>query len=116
MKLTPNWRSLLQMSAVLAVLATGGVLAVITTVLSGAILYGIVMAITSATAVAGGIALSSNPSNLVPHIVMIFAGLGLLVAMSVTQSWGSTKANGIFGSIIGGGALGAGINTINAKA
>jgi hypothetical protein len=112
---TTTQRALLQLAAVLVVLAAAGVLATVTTTLSGSEVYGIITVIAGGTAVAGGLALSATPANYLPHLLLIAAVLGLTVALAVEKVFGSTEVVGVFGFILGGGALGAGSNIVATK-
>jgi hypothetical protein len=115
MTLTALQKSLLQLGAVLAVLAAAGVLAVTTTTLDATQAFGIVGVIAGGTAVAGGIALTATPSNMLPHIVLIAAVLGLMIALAIEGVWGQVEVTGVFTFIIGGGALGAGSSIVTTK-
>ena len=99
--MTTTQRALLQLAAVLVVLAAAGVLATVTTTLSGSEVYGIITVIAGGTAVAGGLALSATPANYLPHLLLIAAVLGLTVALAVEKVFGSTEVVGVFGFILG---------------
>lgn len=115
MTLTPLERSLLQLGAVLVVLAAAGVLAIVTNTITGVQVYAMITVIAGGTAVAGGLALTPEPANLIPHLVLIAAVLGLTVALAVEKVFGSTEVIGVFGFILGGGALGAGSTIVASK-
>lgn len=97
-----------QVAVVLALLAAAGVLATVSNVLTGVQVYAIVSVIAGGAAVAGGIALSST-SNLIPHLILILAVIGLTVAMALEHVFGTVEVTGVFGYILGGGAIGAAI-------
>ena len=113
--MTALQKSLLQLAAVLAVLSAAGVLATVTTTLTGTQVYAMVTVIAGGTAVAGGLALSATPANMLPHLLLIAAVLGLTIALAVQHVFGSTEVTGVFGFILGGGALGAGSNIVATK-
>jgi hypothetical protein len=115
MNLSATNKALLQLAAVLAVLAAAGVLATVTTTLSGTEVYGIITVIAGGTAVAGGLALSATPANMLPHLLLIAGVLGLTIALAVEKVFTSTDVVGVFGFILGGGALGAGSNIVATK-
>jgi len=113
--MTATQRSLLQLASVLVVLAAAGILATVTTTLSGTQVYAIITVVAGGTAVAGGLALSATPSNMLPHLLLIAAVLGLTVALAIEKVFGSTEVLGVFGFILGAGALGAGSNIVATK-
>jgi hypothetical protein len=113
--LSPTVKAMLQLLAVLAVLAAAGILAVVTTTLTGTEVYAIITVVAGGTAVAGGLALSATPANMLPHLLLIAAVLGLTIALAVEKVFGSTEVVGVFGFILGGGALGAGSNIVATK-
>jgi hypothetical protein len=113
--MTPTVKAFLQLSAVLVVLAAAGVLAVTTATLSGTEVYALVGFIAGGTAVAGGIALTATPANVIPHIILILAVLGLTIAMAEKSVFGNAEVTGVFTFIVGGGVLGAGSNIITTK-
>jgi hypothetical protein len=113
--MTPTVKTFLQLAAVLVVLAAAGVLAVTTATLSGTEVYALVGFIAGGTAVAGGIALTATPANVIPHIILILAVLGLTIAMAEKSVFGNAEVTGVFTFIVGGGVLGAGSNIITTK-
>jgi hypothetical protein len=116
MNLTPTQKSLLLLAAVLGVLAAVSVLSVLTTTLSGSDVFMVVGAVAGGTAVAGGIALTSTPANVLPHIILILAVLGLMVALALEHVFGTAEVKGTVAFIVGGGIFGAGSNVTTAKA
>ena len=106
----------MQILAVLAILAAAGVLAVLSHTVSGAQVYTLVAAVLGGTAVVGGIALNLNsPSTVFPHLFVVLAIIGLTIAMALEHIFTSGEVSGIFGMIIGGGAIGAGSSAVSAK-
>ena len=110
MNLTATQKSLLLLGAVLGVLAAAAVLSVFSTTLSGSDVFQVVAALGGGTAVAGGIALTSTPANVYPHLILIAAVLGLTVALALEHVFGATEVKGTLAFIIGGGIFGAGSN------
>jgi len=109
-------KKLISMVAVLAVLAAAGVLAALTTTLNGAEVFALLTVIAGGTAVSGGLALGGTTgANLVPHIVLITAVLGLTVALAILKIFDSGEVTGVFGFILGGGAVGAGSSVTSAQ-
>lgn len=114
--MTPtSLKSFVQLGALLAVLAAAGILATTTSTLSGPQVFAMIGFIAGGTAVAGGLALTSPTTSLIPHLVLILAVLALTVALAVKHVFGSTEVDGVFTFILGGGAVGAGSGIITAK-
>lgn len=112
--MTPR-QSVLPLVAVLALLAGAALLTVVSKTLTGGDVYGLVTVLAGGTAVAGGLALSSSTANIVPHVVLIVAVVGLTVAMALEHVFGSVEVQGVFEFILGGGSVGAGSNIVTMR-
>jgi hypothetical protein len=112
-----NWGTVAAVVGVLAVLAGAAVMAVVSDTLTGTQVAGFVAIIAGSTAVAGGLTLAGdgNPSDLIPHLVLVLAVIGLTVALALEHVFTSTEVVLIFGFIIGGGGTGAGVGVTTAR-
>ena len=112
-----NWGSISAIAGVLAVLAGASVMAVVSGTLDGTQVAGLVSIIAGSTAVAGGLTLAGDgkASDLVPHLILILAVIGMTVALALEHVYTSTEVTMILGFIIGGGGTGAGVGVTNAK-
>lgn len=118
MSVTPLQASMLLVGGILATLAAAGVLACTTSTLTGTQVFGLISVLAGSTAVAGGLSLTGpqpSGSGIIPHLIVILAILGLTVALATRNVFGNTEVVGVFGFILGGGAIGAGSQIMNTK-
>jgi len=102
-------KTVASVASILVILAAAGILAAMTTTLDGAQVYTLLAVIAGGTAVSGGLALGGTTStNLIPHTVLLIAVLGLAVALAMVKVFDSGEVVGVFGFVLGGGAVGAG--------
>jgi hypothetical protein len=108
-------KSLLFSLVVLAGLGAVAIMAVYGP-LNGLEAYGMLMAVTTATAVSGGGILSGPTSNtnLLPHLLLILGILAMTTALGLQHVFTDGEVTGVFAGLFGGGIFGSGVTVVPA--
>jgi hypothetical protein len=108
------WKAIPQMALAMGILAAVTVLAA-TNHLASTETYGVVALILGVvgTAAAGILASPVANASAAPHLLIVLAVIGSVVAMGALGKFDSSQIQGVFAVILGGGAVGTGLMTVN---